>query len=856
MHPDSYRPPRLVHLRRGCLGRGLRLGLLLGLLALPKPGQAAAHPEAFQVGPDRAEDLPGGKEADGIVGDFVLRNDRVEAVIGNGRASRKPNLFVYYDGTPTPGCLYDLTLRGRHNDQLTLFAPSDLRGEVSHVRLLRDGSDGEAAVETFVSSAQNTRQPGLAIRHEYRLRPGWQGVLMVTTVRNESSAAIRFDPSDRWSPLVDLTTVRGYTVGDAVDPADKTGYAFRWLETEGFVPPPEELELAPGASSTFARALSVAESPAAAYGRLARHLEGTSIFRASLRDPEGMAVTTARVELTTAGKVLAAYPDAQGDLEFPLPFGEYEVRIADPGRNVETRALSVHPDRPARIEATLGPVSRLSFRIRDGEGRSIPCKAQILGTNGTASPKLGPANRAHGCLDQYHSARGDFTVAVPSGRYHVVVTHGPEFSHLAIPVEVEPGGTANVAGLLRRVVDTRGWVSTDFHNHSTESGDNTTSTDDRLINLAAEQVEFAPTTEHNRIFDWTPHIQRLGLTGELATVPGIELTGSGAHFNAFPFQPKPRTQDGGGPSWQKDPRLNAIVLRDLQGADPSRWVQINHPDMIENWVDRDGDGLADGGYVGLTPLLDAAETWGTGILAQAPYQLYRTANGRDAVGAQREFVWLQLLNQGHRLHCIAVSDAHGIHGAGVGGWRTYVRSATEDPSRLDWRELARNAKAGRMFVSSGPFLEVSTEDGTGPGGTTRASAGVHLRIRVQCSDWIRIDRVQVLVNGRQPPKLNFTRAAQPAAFGDGSVQFEKTVGIPLEEDAHLIVVAIGEKSDLGVGFGTSAQAKWRPCAYNNPIYVDVDGDGWKPNHDTLGWELPGRKIDPDEVRQLLDRRNP
>ena len=86
------------------------------------------------------------------------------------------------------------------------------------------------------------------------------------------------------------------------------------------------------------------------------------------------------------------------------------------------------------------------------------------------------------------------------------------------------------------------------------------------------------------------------------------------------------------------------------------------------------------------------------------------------------------------------------------------------------------------------------------------------------------------------------------------VQFERDLGVPLSEDAHLIVVAIGENSDLGIGFGSSPQAKWKPCAYHNPIYVDIDGDGWKPNGDTLDWELPVRRLEPNEVRQMLSDR--
>ena len=56
---------------------------LLGLLVLFTSGLAWAAPEAFEIGPQNKDQLPGGKEADGIIGDFILRNDRIEAVISS-----------------------------------------------------------------------------------------------------------------------------------------------------------------------------------------------------------------------------------------------------------------------------------------------------------------------------------------------------------------------------------------------------------------------------------------------------------------------------------------------------------------------------------------------------------------------------------------------------------------------------------------------------------------------------------------------------------------------------------------------------------------------------------------------------
>ncbi len=101
----------------------------------------------------------------------------------------------------------------------------------------------------------------------------------------------------------------------------------------------------------------------------------------------------------------------------------------------------------------------------------------------------------------------------------MVVTHGPNTNTGGTRWSWLPVRPTTIANQIARIVKTPGWVSTDFHNHSTPSGDNTCGTDDRLINLAAEQVEFAPTTEHNRLYDWAPNIERLGLAAYLKTVP-------------------------------------------------------------------------------------------------------------------------------------------------------------------------------------------------------------------------------------------------------------------------------------------------------------------------------------------------
>ena len=257
----------------------------------------------------------------------------------------------------------------------------------------------------------------------------------------------------------------------------------------------------------------------------------------------------------------------------------------------------------------------------------------------------------------------------------MIVTRGPEYSHLEQLVEVAPEKTVRFQGTLKRLVDTTGWVSADYHNHSIPSGDTTTSSEDRVINLVAEQIEFAPATEHNRICDWRPAIEKLGLKDYIQTISGLELTGSGPHLNSFPLKPVPFTQDNGAPEWNKDPRLDALTLRDWQKLDPDRWVQLNHPDMVESFIDRNDDGKVDGGYIGLAQMLDGLETQNSndaGILGDAPFRIGPDNLGQDKLYQAWEFMWLQMLNQGHHYTAMADCDAHEVWGNGVGTWRMYM----------------------------------------------------------------------------------------------------------------------------------------------------------------------------------------
>ena len=681
------------------------------------------------------------------------------------------------------------------------------------------------------------------------------GVIITTILKNETRVAIPFKGQDTWTNFALKGQVGSITWADAIDPADKVGYAFS-PEPDDLAKTTSELVLEPGATLRYSRFLAIGHSPADAVGHIAARHGETGTVSGRITDPDGHPVTSATITITQlpGEAALKIYPDKNGEFSILAQPGEKQLAISDIGRETIERMIDLAPGTSSVVEAQMSPKTTVHFEIKLADGRDTPCKIQFASSGDHPPINLGPHNRAHGCANQFHSETGTFSVAIPPGQYKIIITRGIEFGAITQATDFQPGESKKIIATLLRQVETPGWVSSDFHNHSTPSGDNTCGTDDRLINLAAEHIEFAPTTEHNRLYDWSPHLERLGLDDEIATVPGMELTGSGAHLNSFPFKPDPTKQDGGAPPWSKDPRLSALTLRNHQGADPDRWVHLNHPDMPENFVDANGDGRVDGGYVNLGQMLDALESQNGNrhnILHTSPYIIGDKIGPTGRVSHCSEFIWLQLLNQGHRIWAIAVADAHSVFGNGVGGWRTYVKSSTDKPTEIDWREMSRAAKAGQMILSNGPYLEVTAGENTLAGGELRSTGALKLNVKVQCADWIDIDRVQILVNGQQRKDLNFTRQSHPDWFGDGTVKFDRTLDVHLSQDSHIIAVAYGHESDLSVGYGNSPQSKMHPCAYNNPIFVDVDGGGFSPNRDTLGYALPVKGQTVDQIKALL-----
>lgn len=804
------------------------------------------------------EDLvPEGKEVDAIYGDYVLQNRHLTAVVADPVATRNANMTT----RDVAGALIDLAVRGSDGDQLGAFWPgrkvfpyrsamvassaaSDGPGSAS-VEVVADGAEGRPTVATTYSlGAQdafltvkstytNSTAKPLEVSLEDDFRADGQKEDMV---RSPNGTADRFWLHDRyWGQAYGLDAPEHKLRLNS--DARITKIAYENAAGQATV------TLAPGKSYSLTRRVYPGRNSVDVQGVAAGlRQQAVQPFGFSVRDGLGRPLAKALVEIRRGDATYGwAVTDAKGMIATSLPAGDYTATIKAFGRVLrENHPFAVAAGKDlAVIELADFQPGEIQAAITDAAGQAMPCKVELQPLDENAVLDFGPVTAEFALKNLCYTASGRFQQAVPAGRYRAIISRGPEYDAVFTELTVPPGKSVPLTAKLVRSVATPGWVSSDFHSHSSPSGDNTGSQLGRVLNLVCEHIEFAPCTEHNRISTYQPHIARLGIQPFLASVEGMELTGSPLplnHQNAFPLIRKPRMQDGGGPTTETDieKQLEKLALWDNRSE---KLVQQNHPDLGWLVYDRDGDGKPDAEGPRIFPFTDVIEIHPI----QNALTLDETMRGEgEKTFHNTIFRWLQMLNQGYRLYGVVNTDAHyNDHGS---GWlRNWIQSSTDDPAAIKAMEMVKAAEHGRLVMSNGPYLEVTATAGgkqVVSGQDLGAPDGkVRLHIRVQTPNWHDVDRVFVLVNGRRVSEATFTRAERPDVFRSGALKFDQTVDLTLKGDAHLIVVTGHKEGQLGPVLGPS-EGKTPPAALTNPIFVDVDGGGFKPNGDTLDLPLP------------------
>ncbi len=489
------------------------------------------------------------------------------------------------------------------------------------------------------------------------------------------------------------------------------------------------------------------------------------------------------------------FPDTEGLFSFQVT-GEFEVVAQAYGREPVTLSLATD----SKTDVTFKPGAKLKIRVKekkvDGSlGGFLPTRVQLAG----------PQNQLLNLLDS-----NKIIEAIP-GDYTVTVSRGLEYEYWQKKVTLKAGETKTFDVVLQRAVEVQG-VNADMHLHAAPSIDSSISLEDRVSSLVAEGLQFAVATDHDTTTDYTPTITKLKLTSWVRSVMGQEVSPIALHTNIFPIVHPPNSptyyalpfityKDG---SFQKALSAPAIwkLARDLFKA---KVIQINHPRTFQsffNIIKYDPKK----GVKALKPgVFD--NNWDT-------IELY---NGK---GKTSDFLlttlwdWFSLLNQGFYKTGVGNSDTHS-RGLRPGIPRTIIKAPTQKADQLDPAKVIANLKAGRAQIYAGPYIVARTASGKESGDTVQQKT-IKLSITIQAPSWVPVNYVKIYGNGKLLQKLD-------VAESKDRVRLQKTVEITPTQDTWIVVLAGHETKKL-----TPIYPKFISVSMTNPIYIDIDGNGFKP----------------------------
>jgi hypothetical protein len=802
----------------------------------------------------RPDELVGGPVAKGRVGDFKIYNSRVAFVIEDaGTASGY---------APFGGKILDADRvrpegaggRSRFGEWVSGFDQRVCRAD--RVTVLANGAQGGPAIvraegpdasipllQTVMDTFFPTRDRHTWITIDYTLEPDADYLRVETAIENRGPGIEEFqmrqfgflmgDGAQPWLPRWGFETQLGPSAFYAAV-ADDVSYGFFDEVPIGLIvnysailiASQGSFALAPGQKKTFRTIVAVGEggtgSLERAWRAAMRRSESLATLQGRVIDTSGSAVAGALVHVAQpveggARETLAlARTAADGSYLFELPAGSYEA-LATSAVHPPSPAVAFTVAEPSSAVAVAAPIllvaasGILRALVVDSLGNSLPAKVTIRALGDTPTyplPKIyGTPRYTAGAAKLVYAHTGQAEARLPPGRYRVSVSRGFEYDLAEREVELAPDAVLPAHFVLRRVVDTTGYLCGDFHIHAQKSPDSDDMDEEKVAAFAAEGLEVPVSTDHEFVADYAPTIQRLGLGAFMRSIIGEEVTTTTlGHFNAFPLELNPAKPNQGFIEWHF--KSGPEIFAEIRANAGRPVLQLNHPRSPAI-----GGYFSATGYDPETGTTTKPDQWSNDFDAIEVVNGKRIEDPTQGVYAD----WYSFLNQGKRVTATGNSDNHHIFTGEVGFPRNYVRVDSDDFLAFNERAFVESVRAGQVIVSGGPFITVAL-GGKGPGAMVTVTGGeVRLDVVVQAPSWMDVNRLYVVANGEVALERELAPAdADPA---NPVVRFRGTLPFTPTRDTWYVVHVRGSRGMDPVVAGA------RPFAFTNAIYVDVDGNG-------------------------------
>ncbi len=556
--------------------------------------------------------------------------------------------------------------------------------------------------------------------------------------------------------------------------------------------------------------------------------------------------------------VSQTFTDDSGRFRARLPAGDYSVVVEDDPTVSEPMPLTVVADETRSVDLAQPSPARIAVTVLDELGRRLPARLTVVaeieadrvdedtrswlfdlkvGQRWRASSRKPEAGRD---LVRYvegegYTTNGTGVVDVrPGGPYTLYVSRGMEYDLEEIDLgKVEAGRAYTHEVVLRKTVDTSGYIAADFHVHASPSLDSDLDLVARVVSAAGEGIEFLASGDHNILTDLSPYLYESGLERWLRTTVGVELTTlEGGHFNAYPLSYDAGHVVRGSPEWALRPPQDIFDdLRALGAHDPEDTLVVvahprdsvlgyfaqhnldpltaRHPDTEPDIMSPSGSAFFyEDGVSTFSWDFNAIEIFNgkrmdqlrtirmpediseydvdPDIIDELPEPGTILCNNDRVAWAGVLDDWFNFFNLGHRYAGIGNSDSHDDVEGSIGAPRSYVWVDQNDPFRVTDSDVVQGILNNRVIVSNGPFVELFV-DGAPVGSDVVSESGeVDVKIRVQVPNFVDVTTVTLYGNGEP---IHILDAVE---FDDGLFEWETSLA--LDRDTWFIAEATGEKN--------------------------------------------------------------
>lgn len=847
-------------------------GVALNIVNVESPEKTAKPARAVTLEDTSA--VPDDFWAQSEYGDLMLQNDFANFVFGRIPKDRNPNERL------RPGSVIDIFTSPSAPENFQVFKPTIQPGQgnptlyATDMDSTVDEKKGSATVTVLAEDAITTET---SVDTTYEMQKGWPGVLVTTTVTNQSKVEKTingFADHVGWGAMGAFVSGNGW-VNRTGSVGNNEFVFFRLYDSIIYIQPvsghfdyyhmdtfsvlvyQRDVKLAPGESKSYQRWLLTGQKdPSKLYDFVLQqkgpgkfgYIAGQMQERTPLADGKYIdsgVVPNAEVRLTVIRRAdlpneylnkpyLYTFTDANGNYQFSVPDGEYLITPFKASRVYTPSNLATRAGKPGTVSAVdllISKPSTIVYEIVDAETQKvIPGKISFVPLRGTADPDFGfPAELESG--PSVISTTGRGVIEAPLGQFRVIASHGTEYHAKELRVKVDPLKSETIRFELKRAYKTDGWISADIGVLTNKTPQSRITPTNRVASALAEGLDWIVTADTGTPTDLQPTIEQMGVASQLRASKGFRLTSTKdkprGEFLLFPVE---SCSTGANPDFSR--ALAATTAKDaiaaLRALCPNSVLVAHRPIFPQvGLLTLSGFDTATLSFAQDAPLpfdIDAFQIW---------------EGKRQAIINNSYLSWMQLSLLQDKVTPVAYSMSAGTYGEEIGYPRLYIRSSESDPQKLNLDELSRNIKQGKVQITNGPFIEMKV-NGAEPGDiVTAKDKTIQLELKVYTPSWANVSSITISMNGALSRKIMLPAGSVDAESGivypspTNSKPEDSNMKLQVHKDSIMTVIVEGDEAlpqdPVNPFFVPLRDPKAMRGQYSfamaQPVFIDADGDG-------------------------------